>query len=199
MLTLAQLTALENQHWTVATVLPNRLLEVEKVAAALIAPKAKAIYQQIAQAVWGAPDRWWFVAVVHEREASQNFALSIAQGDPWNQVSTHVPRGVGPFKSFVDAAVFTLTKLPVGGFIPAKWPDWTIGGVLTLWTLYNGTGYENYHDEPSPYDWGATSIEQIGKYVADGVFSSTTWDAQVGCAAIIRGMIELDQTIVFGT
>ena len=197
-ITIPQLIVLENQHWQSMSIVPARALEVEQVAARLVAPQAKAIYQQIAQAVWGAPDRWWFVAVVHEREASQKFNDSIAQGDPWNEISTHVPRGIGPFKSFIDAAVFTLNKVPTGGFIPAKWTDWSAGGVLALWTLYNGLGYEDYHNEPSPYDWGATSIEQIGKYVTDGKYSPSTWDTQVGCAAMIKEMCTLDKTINFG-
>lgn len=190
----AELITLNAARWQRCQIVPSRELEVEKVAAALSAPKAKAIYQQIAQIVWGLPDRWWFVAIVHERECSQNFNLSIAQGDPWNRVSTHVPRGIGPFASFVAAAGFTLRRCAP---YPAKWADWSIGGVLTLWTAYNGYGYENYHNEPSPYDWGATTIEQEGKYVADGIWSATTWDQQVGCAAMLKGIMALDTSIVF--
>lgn len=186
------LTAANAARWQKMEILPRRELEVEHVAARLIAPKAKAIYKQIAQAVWGEPYRWWFVAIVHEREASQNFACSIAQGDPWNERSVHQPRGIGPFKSFVDAAVFTLMRLPP---FPAHWPDWSIGGVLTLWIAYNGDGYERLHHEPSPYDWGATNIEQEGKYVRDGVFNPGVWDQQVGCAAMLKKMMELDSSI----
>lgn len=193
------LIAANNARWAKMQILPARELEVEKVAARLSAPKAKAIYQQISQAVWNTPDRWWFVAIVHEREASQNFACSIAQGDPWNQVSRNVPRGLGPFKSFIDAAIYTLTRVPVGGYIPAKWTDWSIGGVLTLFELYNGLGYEMYHSEASPYDWGATTIEQEGKYIADARFSPMTWDTQVGCAAMIKAMMAIDPLIVFGS
>jgi lysozyme family protein len=191
-MTLAELTALNLARWEKCEILASRELQVEKVAAGLIAPKAKAIYQAIAQIVWGKPDRWWFIAVVHEREASQNFACSIAQGDPWNIRSIHVPRGIGPFKSFADAAVFTLQRCAP---YPAKWTDWSIGGVLTLWILYNGTGYEFYHAEPSPYDWGATNIEQEGKYVADGLYDASVWDMQVGCAAMLKAMMAMDTSI----
>lgn len=194
--TLAELITSNTARWQKMQILPSRLLEVEKVAAALCAMNAKAIYQQIALSVWGSQDRWWFVAIVHEREASQNFKLSIAQGDPWNEVSTHVPRGIGPFKSFNEAAVFTLTRCTP---YPAKWADWSAGGVLTLFESYNGYGYEDYHDEPSPYDWGATNIEQIGKYVADGKYSSTTWDTQIGCAAMLKQMMVIDPTITLGS
>ena len=186
------LTLANEARWQKSQILRSRELEVEGVSARLCAPKAKAIYQQIAQAVWGAPDRWWFVAIVHEREASQNFHKSIAQGDPWNQRSTHVPRGIGPFRDFISCAVFVLNRCAP---YPAKWKDWSIGGVLTLFESYNGTGYEIYHHEPSPYDWGATNIEQQGKYVADGRYNPNVWDLQVGCAAMLKGMMELDPTI----
>ena len=191
---MTDLTAANEARWQKCQILPHRALDVEKVAAALCAPKAKAIYQQIAQAVWGTPDRWWFVAVVHEREASQNFNDSIAQGDPWNQRSVHIPRGLGPFASFVSAAIFVLNRCAP---YPAKWKDWSIGGVLTLWIAYNGDGYELYHREPSPYDWGATTIEQEGKYVADGKYDPSVWDTQIGCAAMLKGMMEIDHSITF--
>lgn len=189
----AEVIADNASRWQKCTVTPARALEVERVSAALCAPKAKEIYQQIAQAVWKSPDRWWFIAIVHEREASQNFNDSIAQGDPWNKVSIHVPRGIGPFKSFIDCAIFVLNRTAP---YPAKWTDWSIGGVLTLFEAYNGYGYEEYHHEPSPYDWGATSIEQEGKYVADGKYSPSVWDTQVGAAAMLKGMMALDSSIV---
>jgi len=180
--------------WQKAQIVPSRLAQVQATAKRLCAPDAKAIYQQIAQKVWGSPDRWWFVAIVHEREASQDFSKSIAQGDPWNEVSTHVPKGIGPFDSFIDAAVFTLTRCAP---YPAKWTDWTIGSVLTLFILYNGTGYEDYHHEVSPYDWGATTMEEEGKFVADRKYNPAVWDTQVGAAAMLGAMIDIDSSIYF--
>src|SRR5208282_4953093 len=43
-------------------------------------------------------------AASFEREASSNFALSPAQGDPWNRPSVHVPRSL-VFTSWTAAAV----------------------------------------------------------------------------------------------
>lgn len=188
---LPSLVAANAARWAKMHVLSARELAVERVAAALVAPKAKAIYQAIALAT-GVP--WFVVAVIHERECGQNFNLSIAQGDPWNDVSRHVPRGIGPFKSFNDAAIFALTRCAP---FAAKWTDWSAGGTLTLLELYNGTGYEVYHHEASPYDWGATDIEQEGKYVADGKWSPMVWDTQIGCAAMLKAMMALDASIAF--
>jgi len=188
----AALIAECNRLWPKCYILPKRKPEVMSVSQRLCAPESKALYQRVSALVWGTPDRWWFVAIVHEREASGNFKASIAQGDPWNERSTHIPRGIGPFQSFVDAAQFTLRKLPP---YPAKWSDWTIGGVLALFIQYNGTGYEDWHHEVSPYDWGATNVEEIGKYIADGKYDPTVWDTQIGCAALIKGMMEVDSSI----
>jgi lysozyme family protein len=185
------LIVLNESRWQKCQITPSRELEVERVAAALVAPKAKALYQQI-ETTTSVP--WWVIAVIHEREASQNFACSLAQGDPWNQISTHQPRGIGPFQSFIDAAVFSLTRCAP---YAAKWKDWTAGGTLTLLVLYNGTGYEQYHNEASPYDWGATNIEQEGKYIADRQWSATVWDQQIGCAAMLKSMMTLDPSIKF--
>src|SRR5215470_14696046 len=77
---------------------------------------------------------WCFVAVTHYRESSQDFTKSLAQGDPWNAVSKHVPAGRGPFQSFEDAAVDALVNCAPHA---ARNKDWSIGGMLTLLEQYN--------------------------------------------------------------
>ena len=191
MTNISDLILLNAGRWAKCSILPSRLTEVQAVAVRLAAANAKTVYQQIEMAT---KVPWWVVAVIHERECSQNFSLGLAQGDPWNQVSTHVPRGIGPFTTFTDAAVFALVRCAP---YAAKWTDWSAGGAMTLLELYNGTGYEDYHNEASPYDWGATSIEQEGKYVADGIYNPNVWDTQIGCAAMINAMMALDSTIQF--
>ena len=187
--------------WAKAKILPNRLTEVQKVAARLCAPTAKARYQEITNAT-GVP--WFIIAVIHEREASQDFTKQLGQGDPLNQPSRHVPRGRGPFfnhpndpplqDAFYRGAIDALENCPP---YAARWKDWSAGGCLTLTTLYNGTGYEDFHHENSPYDWGATDQEQRGKYVGDGNFDLNAWDTQVGCAAMLKAMVAIDSSIQF--
>jgi lysozyme family protein len=192
----ATLKQLNAERWSHCAVLLKRQAEVNSVAIRLCAAKSR--YQVISQEVWGTPDRWWFVAIVHERESSQDFTTQLSQGDPLNRVSRHVPRGRGPFEehdghdAFFWGAVDALMKCPP---FAGKWTDWSIGGALTLFVLYNGPGYEEYHHEASPYDWGATTIEQWGKYIADGRWSPNAWDTQIGCAALLKGMMALDPTI----
>jgi lysozyme family protein len=79
----------------------------QAVAKHLIDPAAKARYQGVS-AKTGVP--WAFVAVAHERECWQDWTGSLAQGDPWNRVSVHVPAGRGPFASWEQAAIDALVS-----------------------------------------------------------------------------------------
>jgi lysozyme family protein len=54
---------------------------------------------------------WFVIAVIHERESSQSWFASLAQGDPWNKVSVHVPAGRGPFQSWEEAAIDALVDM----------------------------------------------------------------------------------------
>lgn len=198
----AAITAENARLWQTAKIVPKRQSEVDGVVLRLVAPSAKFRYQAVSQAVWDTPDRWPVVAVIHEREASGSFHTQLGQGDPLDRVSTHVPRGRGPFYDHAGdvlgadawhrAAVDALVNCaPYAG----RWKDWTIGGVLTLLELYNGTGYDDYHHECTPYDWGATTAEEEGKYTGDGKYSAGVWDTQIGCAAMLKQMVVDDPSI----
>jgi lysozyme family protein len=136
---------------------------------------------------------WPFIAVTHQRESSQNWNRSLAQGDPWNQVSAHVPAGRGPFMSWEDAAYDALVNCAPHA---ARNKDWSIGGLLTLLEQYNGTGYAA-KGVPSPYIWSGTDQYKSGKYVADHVYDANAVDKQLGCAGLIMAMMSLDPSIKF--
>ena len=189
MFTIPQLIVVNAVRWSACQITPARLPIVNEVATRLTAPTPKTAYVAIENAT---TVPWWVIAVIHEREANQNFALSIAQGDPWNRTSVHVPKGRGPFTSFFAAAVDALTNCAPKA---ASWKDWSPGGTLTLLELYNGLGYEEYHGEASPYNWGATNQQQPGKYTGDGEYSASIWDTQLGCAAMLKEMMTLDPSI----
>jgi lysozyme family protein len=136
---------------------------------------------------------WFIIAVIHEREADQDWSANIAQGDPFNEVSVHVPQGRGPFDSFEDAAYDALTNCAPHA---ARWTDWTAGGALTLLEMYNGLGYAA-RGLPSPYVWSGTDQYHSGKYVRDGVFDPNVVDTQLGCAGLISSMSGIDTSIAF--
>jgi len=214
---LATLKQLNLERWSRCQILPARKAEVMRTAQRLCAGNTKARFQGVSDrlvelaatdhSIYPVP--WWFTAIVSEREygpdahGNQRWDRQLGQGDRLDQPSIHIPRGMGPYKDHPGDVTpghdawtrccvdVLLNSAPRAG----KWADWSIGGALTLFILYNGTGYEDFHHEASPYDWGATNIEEWGKYVTDGRFDPHVWDTQLGCAAMLKGMMEIDPTI----
>lgn len=160
------------------------------VARHLVAPGAKVRYQTVS-ARTGVP--WAVIAVIHERECSRDWTGSLAQGDPWNRVSVHVPAGRGPFRSWEEAAVDALVNCAP---YAARNKDWSIGRTLTKLEQYNGLGYAA-RGRPSPYIWSGTDQYESGKYVRDGVYDANVVDRQPGCAGLLMAMMALDPTITF--
>jgi lysozyme family protein len=185
---LAALKASNERRWANAKLTPSRAPEFKAPARKAVANKAR--YQSI-EARTGVS--WLFIAVSHYREASQNFKRSLAQGDPWNKVSVHVPAGRGPFASFEDAAVDALVNCAPHA---ARNTDWSIGGMLTLLERYNGLAYANAN-RPSPYIWSGTDQYEIGKVVVDHGPIEEIVDKQLGCAGLIIAMMGLDASITF--
>lgn len=175
------------KHWRVAKMTREQLLTV--VAKKICAPSAKTIYKLIEEKT-GVP--WWFIGVVHYREASQDWNANLAQGDPYNRKSTHVPVGRGPFPNFVAAAIDALANCPP---YAATNKDWGIGRTLAYLEMYNGAGYY-YKGLPSAYVWSGTDQYVMGKYIADGVWSATTVDVQMGCAGLLMAMRKIDHDIL---
>ena len=135
---------------------------------------------------------WPVIAAIHVRESDQNFNTQLAQGDPLSRVSTHVPKGQGPYfgaDAWERAALIALEE--TGG---PSWGDWTSGGWTTFLEKYNGLGYYN-KGHASPYVWAGTNQYTSGKYVADGVYSSSAVDTQPGCVNLIVALAQLDPSI----
>ena len=166
----------------------TRAVEANNIALHLF--KAKARYQTV-EAKTGVP--WPAVAVIHERESSQNFNTQLGQGDPLNRVSVHVPAGRGPFKTWEDGAYDALVLC--APFLAHR-RDWSLGAALTALETYNGIGYAA-KGAPSPYLWAGTDQYRSGKYVKDGVYDPNKVDQQMGCAALLKALMALDPTITF--
>lgn len=187
MVDIAALTKANAQRFAAAK--PTR--NFAAVARALVQPEAKAQYQAVAAAT-GVP--WPVIAVIHEREGSQDWTRSLAQGDPWNKISVHVPIGRGPFRSWREAAIDALMNCSP---YLARHHDWSIGGLLTALEAYNGLGYAA-RDLPSPYLWSGTDQYRSGKFVRDGVYSAVVVDQQLGCVGLLMAMMALDKSIILG-
>lgn len=191
MVSIPALISTEGSRWKGAAIQDNKKTSFHLVASRLIAPAAKAAYQRV-EARTGVP--WFAIAVIHERESSQNFARQLSQGDPLSQVSVHVPRGRGPFKSFEDGAYDALVNCAPKA---ARWTDWSIGGILTILEEYNGLGYAGM-GRASPYIWAGTNEYASGKYTSDGHYDASAVDSQLGCAGLLMTMAGLDTSIKFG-
>jgi lysozyme family protein len=132
-----------------------------------------------------------FIATSFEREASSDFRLSPAQGDRWDRVSVHVPRGRGPFPSWTAAAIdsYTLDKLDRVGK-----ENWTWARFCYEGELFNGFGYRA-HGVHTPYLWAGSNNYTSGKFVADGRFDPNHVDTQLGIVPVARAMAQMDATL----
>lgn len=123
------------------------------------------------------------IAALHWRESSGNFNTQLAQGDPLHSVSTHIPKGMGPYATWEDGAE---AALRLKGWQNIE--EWPISRQLYEAERYNGFGYFS-RGINSPYVWAATSLQQRGKYVGDGDFDVNAWDNQLGVAAILKDLL----------
>jgi lysozyme family protein len=130
---------------------------------------------------------WQMVAVIHVREAGEQdigrWKCCLHNGEKiiGTDQKTHlVPAGRGPFHDWTSAAI---DALRLQGF--DKYTDWTVARVLWALEPFNGYGYRN-KGLRSPYLWASTNHQQLGKYVADGVFDAHVMDSQIGCAALLK-------------
>ena len=173
--------------WDACETRANRTGEVAGVAKRLFSNKARYVNIEKKTKV-----PWWVIAALHERESGGRFDRQLAQGDPLNRRSTNEPIS-GPFATFEDSAVWALHHDGLDKVI-----DWRIEKALYYAEGYNGWGYAMYHpNTPSPYIWGASTVQKPGKYVADGVWSSTKMDEQVGVAVMWKALADFDKTIKF--
>lgn len=163
---------------------PERRTLVEQTVHALVAHKPR--YEDVGDPL-GVP--WWFVAVIHELEASRNFHAHLHNGDPLTGKTVHVPRnrppGTPPF-TFEESARDALT---LEGF--AHVHDWSISRALFRLERFNGFGYRNPSiDIPTPYLWSFSRHYTRGKFSSDGHFDPNLVSRQCGAGVLLRVMVD---------
>lgn len=132
------------------------------------------------------------LAALDLREGDCNPATGIGQGDRWDRVSTHVPRGKGPFASWLAANIFYVGYDHLdstNGLVP---PGWTWAFAVYKSNAWNGWG-PNAHGRHSGYPWSCTNIYDAatdgkpagGKYVADGKWDASAFDRQPGTVPVM--------------
>lgn len=156
-------------------------------------PELISNFEPVEQAL-GIPMVWMICSF--ERESGSDFRTSPAQGDPWNRVSTHVPAGVGPFKSFTDAALWSYRH---DGLDKNSSP-WTWSYMMWAWEKFNGFGPRD-HGRVSGYVLSGTDqydppAGRAGKYVADGKWDSGEVDKQLGCVPLAVCLAHLEPRLM---
>jgi lysozyme family protein len=165
---------------------------------AQVAPARKPLVQQIVNTMVANRRRyrrigdpldipWWFVAIVHDLEASMNFHRHLHNGDPLTARTVHVPAGRplgNPPFTFEESA---RDALRLDGL--AHVPDWSISHALFRFERFNGFGYRQ-HQLHSPYLWSFCQHYSIGKFSADGRFDPSLVSQQCGAGVLLRVMID---------
>ncbi|OPY93719.1 hypothetical protein A5906_18225 [Bradyrhizobium sacchari] len=177
------------RNWASLEVRPGRLADANGVARKAI--NGKATYQQI-ERLTGVP--WYFTALCHYRESNFDFDTYLGNGESLHRTTTLVPKGRGPFATFVDGAV---DAFRIENFIGAQ--DWSIARMLFRLEAFNGFGY-HAKGVNSPYLYGGSNLygppeARAGKFVRDHVFDPNHVDSQLGTAVILHAMMSLDSSI----
>ena len=171
--------------WAKAKVLPQHELTLKSICDQFIANRVR--YEAVEKTT-GVP--WWWIACVHMRESSCNFYTHLANGDPLDHKTVHVPAGRGPFATWEDGAIDALRYMGLHLVT-----DWSLPAALYQFERYNGWGYVSKGIN-SPYVWSFTDLYRAGKYVGDNDFSASAIDPQPGCAAMLNILLSLVPNLV---
>lgn len=158
----------------------------------------KAVYGEVA-ARTGVPIA--VLMALSEREMSGNLRCYLGNGQLLIRRTTIVPIGRGPFlrQAPQDFIVGCLDALHLDGLdqVASQPGGWTMPRAAYETEEWNGEGYRRM-GIPSPYVFGATSVQRPGKYIRDHVYDSHVMDPQLGTLAIIEKLMELDSSLSFG-
>ncbi len=128
------------------------------------------------------------IAALHFRESSGNFNTYLHQGDPLGKPAVNHPRNIPIFYTWEDAAVHALSDSHKAGIqddLDITQDTQDLAALGTYAEYYNGLGYHN-KGRVSPYVYSGTDHYTSGKYVRDGVFSSSAVDQQLGVLAMVQ-------------
>lgn len=180
-----QLSTEYRQLFASCTIRPERLNDVRAIADKLVANRSR--YAAVGDPL-AIP--WYFIAVVHNLEASLSFTTHLHNGDPLSARTVHVPAGrpvtgTPPFSWEVSAR----DALRQRGL--ADKTDWGLAATLFRLEGYNGFGYRTLHTGiNTPYLWSFSHHYERGKFVADHVFSPTKISQQCGAATLLRRLLD---------
>ena len=145
-------------------------------------------YEAVAQQT-GVP--WFVVGLIHMMEADGDFETHLHNGDPLTARTRRIPRGRPPGA----APPFTWEESAVDALRLKRFEkigDWSVERIAYELERYNRWGYRLHHPTTlSPYLWSGSQHYARGKYVADGVWSSTAVSQQIGVMVILQQLAML--------
>lgn len=178
--------------WHTMQISEAKIGKIQEQANKVISNKEK--YKPIEQAT-GVP--WYFIGLLHLRESNCNFGTHLHNGDPLSARTKHVPAGYpktgSPPFTFEFSAIDALKYMKLD-----KVKDWSIANVAFYFEEYNGFGYRPKRIN-SPYLWSGTNHYTKGKYVADGRFSASAVDQQLGVMPILARILAEESVTNPGT
>jgi lysozyme family protein len=136
------------------------------------------------------PIPWYFIGVIHYMEAGQNFNRHLHNGDPLTARTVQVPKG----RPKTGQPPFTWEYSAQDALRGMGYGDpkiWDIDDVLNRLEDYNGHGYWT-KGIYTPYLWSMTNHYQKGKFTADGHYNPEAISNQVGAAAILSIILNVN-------
>lgn len=127
---------------------------------------------------------WAYIGLIHEMESASNFDRQILNGQRFNRVTTIVPAGLGPWRSWHQSALFAVDRMNLN-------PNtrWDIGRLGKLLEGHNGWGYQK-RGKHSPYLFAQSNHGVgVGKFVSDGRYDPRAVSRQVGAFVILHRLV----------
>jgi len=166
-------------------------------------PRARAIAQRIVDArqhyepvsgMTGVP--WHVIGIIHMMECGGSFRGHLHNGDSLqartHQVPAGRPRTGNPPFTWEESACDALRYDGLD-----KVADWAPERIAWCLERFNGMGYRN-KGVPSAYLWSGSNQYSRGKYIRDGVWSSTAVSEQIGGMVLYKEMLALVPELTAG-
>jgi lysozyme family protein len=138
------------------------------------------------------------LAALHWRESSADFRTNLAQGDPLDGPSIHVPAGRPKLKPGMRFPVTweyaAIDAIEFDRLNEASAP-WSLPYACWKGEAWNGFGPRG-HGIHTGYLWAGTNHYVRGKYVADGRWNPDHVDRQIGIVPVMLRLAELDPRLV---
>lgn len=132
------------------------------------------------------------VPLIHCQESGSDlgvFKAYLGNGQPINKVTTIVPKGRGPWKTWEEGAIDALTY---DGLNKIGLENWSLERMLFELEGFNGYGYRG-KGVNSPYIWNFTNLYSKGRYVADGKYDPNAVSKNIGCFALYKLLVDADR------